>query len=241
MYTGDGLKANSRPRCFQTAFNANLHVYVPAPSWLTYTGDGLTVSSRLPNCIQLKFACLCLCLLIVCVPASSHVTYTGDGLTVSSRRRYFQTASNRHMPFSTEYVWTFHLWQEYIDYASYMLNLGYSSYDLAQHLDGQPLQVCISVVVFSPSHLFKYHPPPHPQSASLPPVASPHPPPTHSAQAPAERCLRHAPRTCSTWAVAATTWRNTWTDSPCRCVWLHPKSLTAPHQSPLLPPPQTPT
>lgn len=66
----------------------------------------------------------------------------GDGLTVASRRRYFQTAANRQdMPFSTDYVWTFHLWQEYIDYASYMLNLGYSSYDLAQHLDGQPLQV----------------------------------------------------------------------------------------------------
>jgi hypothetical protein len=45
------------------------------------------------------------------------------------------------MPFSTEHVWTFHLWQEYIDYASYMLSLGYSSYDLTQHLDGQPLQV----------------------------------------------------------------------------------------------------
>jgi hypothetical protein len=45
------------------------------------------------------------------------------------------------MCFSTEYVWTFHLWQEYIDYASYMLNMGYSSYDLTQHLDGQPLQV----------------------------------------------------------------------------------------------------
>jgi hypothetical protein len=26
--------------------------------------------------------------------------------------------------------------------ASYMLNLGYSSYDLAKRLDGQPLQVC---------------------------------------------------------------------------------------------------
>jgi len=66
---------------------------------------------------------------------------SGDGLTVASRRKYFQTASNRHMPFNTDYVWTFHLWQEYIDYASYMLNLGYSSYDLTQHLDGQPLQV----------------------------------------------------------------------------------------------------
>lgn len=38
-------------------------------------------------------------------------------------------------------MWTFHLWQEYVDFASYMLNLSYSSYDLAQHLDGQPLQV----------------------------------------------------------------------------------------------------
>jgi hypothetical protein len=69
------------------------------------------------------------------------VPRAGDGLTVASRRRYFQAAVNRHMPFSTEYVWTFHLWQEYIDYASYMLSLGYSSYDLTQHLDGQPLQV----------------------------------------------------------------------------------------------------
>ena len=68
--------------------------------------------------------------------------HTGDGLTVSSRRRYFQVAAHRQaLPFSTEYVWTFHLWQEYIDYASYMLNMGYSSYDLTQHLDGQPLQV----------------------------------------------------------------------------------------------------
>lgn len=63
---------------------------------------------------------------------------------MSSRRRYFQVAANRQMCFSTDYVWTFHLWQEYIDYASYMLNMGYSSYDLTQHLDGQPLQVGVS-------------------------------------------------------------------------------------------------
>jgi hypothetical protein len=31
--------------------------------------------------------------------------------------------------------------QEYLDFASYLLNLSYSSYDLTQHLDGQPLQV----------------------------------------------------------------------------------------------------
>lgn len=33
--------------------------------------------------------------------------------------------------------------QEYLDYASYLLNLSYSSYDLTQHLDGQPLQVSV--------------------------------------------------------------------------------------------------
>lgn len=79
--------------------------------------------------------CTCVCVCRWCFGC------TGDGLTVASRRRYFQAAGNRHIPFSTAYVWTFHLWQEYIDYASYMLNLGYSSYDLVQHLDGQPLQV----------------------------------------------------------------------------------------------------
>lgn len=31
--------------------------------------------------------------------------------------------------------------QEFIDYAAYILSLSYSSYDLTQHLDGQPLQV----------------------------------------------------------------------------------------------------
>jgi hypothetical protein len=31
--------------------------------------------------------------------------------------------------------------QEYLDFASFLLNLSYSSYDLTQHLDGQPLQV----------------------------------------------------------------------------------------------------
>ena len=31
--------------------------------------------------------------------------------------------------------------QEFIDYAAYVLSLSYSSYDLTQHLDGQPLQV----------------------------------------------------------------------------------------------------
>lgn len=70
--------------------------------------------------------------------------HAGDGLTVASRRRYFQNAAHRHMTYSMDFVWTFHLWQEYIDYASYMLNLGYSTYDLTQHLDGQPLQVSVA-------------------------------------------------------------------------------------------------
>jgi hypothetical protein len=39
--------------------------------------------------------------------------------------------------------------QEYLDFASYLLNLSYSSYDLTQHLDGQPLQVVCCVMVHS--------------------------------------------------------------------------------------------
>jgi hypothetical protein len=33
--------------------------------------------------------------------------------------------------------------QEFIDYAAYVLSLSYSSYDLTQHLDGQPMQFMI--------------------------------------------------------------------------------------------------
>jgi hypothetical protein len=38
--------------------------------------------------------------------------------------------------------------QEYLDFASYLLNLSYSSYDLTQHLDGQPLQVIPTPIQF---------------------------------------------------------------------------------------------
>ena len=61
---------------------------------------------------------------------------------MAARRKHFQSQGHRSSClYSTEHVWTFHLWQEYLDYAAYELNLSYSTYDLTQHLDGQPLQV----------------------------------------------------------------------------------------------------
>jgi hypothetical protein len=60
---------------------------------------------------------------------------------VSARRKHFQAAKARQVHFDTQHVWTFHLWQEFLDYAQYTLALSYSTYDLSQHLDGQPLQV----------------------------------------------------------------------------------------------------
>ncbi|KAI8464539.1 MAG: hypothetical protein J3K34DRAFT_526123 [Monoraphidium minutum] len=68
----------------------------------------------------------------------------GEPLPVAARRKHFQAAKNRAgVNFDTQHVWTFHLWQEFIDYAAYVLSLSYSSYDLTQHLDGQPLQFMI--------------------------------------------------------------------------------------------------
>ncbi|KAF8065930.1 hypothetical protein HT031_002991 [Scenedesmus sp. PABB004] len=68
----------------------------------------------------------------------------GELGSVAARRKLFQSAGARaRAVFEPGLVWTFHLWQEYIDYAHYLLSLGYSSYDLTQHLDGQPLQVML--------------------------------------------------------------------------------------------------
>ncbi|KAF6256540.1 hypothetical protein COO60DRAFT_1640616 [Scenedesmus sp. NREL 46B-D3] len=74
-----------------------------------------------------------------------------------ARRKHFQSAAHRTAAsFTTEHVWTFHLWQEYLDFASYLLNLSYSSYDLTQHLDGQPLQVMVKDVSCA-AHLVNLH------------------------------------------------------------------------------------
>lgn len=67
----------------------------------------------------------------------------GEPASVTQRRKFFQSAKQReYRRYTTDHVWTFHLWQEFLDYSSYVLSL-YSTYDLIQHLDGQPLQVMI--------------------------------------------------------------------------------------------------
>ncbi len=43
--------------------------------------------------------------------------------------------------FTPEHVYTFHFWQHMLDCAAFKLDLGFAAFDLAKHLDGQPLQL----------------------------------------------------------------------------------------------------
>jgi hypothetical protein len=66
----------------------------------------------------------------------------GDApLPAEARRKLFTRASARaSRTFGTDMVWTFHLWQQFIDMSDYTLTVAGAKYDLARHLAGQPLQ-----------------------------------------------------------------------------------------------------
>ena len=49
--------------------------------------------------------------------------------------------SRRGREFSPAHMYTFHFWQHMLDCAKFKLNLGIAAFDLAGHLDGQPLQL----------------------------------------------------------------------------------------------------
>src|ERR1700742_2374789 len=62
-------------------------------------------------------------------------------LPAAARKRFFAKARNREgRLFTTDHTYTFHFWQHMLDLASFKLDLGFKSFDLANHLDGQPLQ-----------------------------------------------------------------------------------------------------
>ena len=42
--------------------------------------------------------------------------------------------------FDTQHVWTFHLYQHFVDMAKYELDMAMYRFDLTRNLDGQPLQ-----------------------------------------------------------------------------------------------------
>lgn len=56
------------------------------------------------------------------------------------RKKHFWNKRNRagHM-FTREHVWTFQMYQHFVDMGAYELNMVYG-FDLGRHLDGQPLQ-----------------------------------------------------------------------------------------------------
>lgn len=63
-------------------------------------------------------------------------------LPASKRRRMFLDARNRKgREFAPGLVYTFHFWQHMLDCAAFKLDLGIAAFDLAKHLNGQPLQL----------------------------------------------------------------------------------------------------
>ncbi len=68
---------------------------------------------------------------------------TGDSpLPAARRRRLFSDVkSRRGREFSPAHMYTFHFWQHMLDCAKFKLDMGIASFDLARHLDGQPLQL----------------------------------------------------------------------------------------------------
>jgi hypothetical protein len=61
-------------------------------------------------------------------------------MAAGRRKRHFWDAKNRAgRCFTTEHVWTFQLYQHFVSLGSYELDMIYR-FDLARHLDGQPLQ-----------------------------------------------------------------------------------------------------
>ncbi|CAK0783801.1 hypothetical protein CVIRNUC_007001 [Coccomyxa viridis] len=68
---------------------------------------------------------------------------SGDSpLPAARRRRLFSDVkSRRGREFSPAHMYTFHFWQHMLDCAKFKLDMGIASFDLARHLDGQPLQL----------------------------------------------------------------------------------------------------
>lgn len=60
-------------------------------------------------------------------------------MSPGKRKRYFWDKKHRAgRSFNTEHVWTFQLYQHFVDLGSFELNMLYR-FDLSRHLDGQPL------------------------------------------------------------------------------------------------------
>jgi hypothetical protein len=55
------------------------------------------------------------------------------------KKRFWDPKRRAGHSFTREHVWTFQMYQHFVDMGSYELNLMYT-FDLARHLDGQPLQ-----------------------------------------------------------------------------------------------------
>jgi len=69
------------------------------------------------------------------------VVVQGRAMDAEARRRHFnRPASREGREFDTEHVWTFGVWQQFVNLALYELNFGLK-YSLVQHLNSQPLQV----------------------------------------------------------------------------------------------------
>ncbi|KAG2489884.1 hypothetical protein HYH03_011686 [Edaphochlamys debaryana] len=72
-----------------------------------------------------------------------------------TRKRHFSAARHREgLSYDTRHVWTFHFCQQFVDLSAYRLDFGCATYDLARHLDGQPLQF-MTKDVDSGSYLFQ--------------------------------------------------------------------------------------
>lgn len=65
---------------------------------------------------------------------------SGAPWPAAKRRKHFWNKRNRAgHSFSTEHVWTFSMFQHFVDMSKYELDMVYR-FDLADKLDGQPLQ-----------------------------------------------------------------------------------------------------
>ena len=71
--------------------------------------------------------------------------HTGQPLEEAARKRYFWSKANRAKHrFEPGQVWTFTMYQHFVDMASYELDM-LKRFDLACHLDGMPLQFMVKV------------------------------------------------------------------------------------------------
>lgn len=61
-------------------------------------------------------------------------------MAAQKRKKYLWSARHRgDRRFDTEHVWTFQLYQHFVDMSMYQLDMMYK-FDLCRNLDGQPLQ-----------------------------------------------------------------------------------------------------